>query len=113
MASPRPRVERLLPTPEAEELLGLARELAAAELAPRAAEYEAEARFPREVFRTLGRAGLLGLVYPEEHGGGGQPYEVYLQVLEELATAWLSVGIGVSVHTLACHPIDRGTVRRR
>ncbi|MFI5101111.1 MAG: acyl-CoA dehydrogenase family protein, partial [Actinomycetes bacterium] len=114
MASPRPRVERLLPTPEAEELIGLARELAAAELAPRAAEYEAEARFPREVFRTLGRAGLLGLVYPEEHGGGGQPYEVYLQVLEELATAWLSVGIGVSVHTLACHPIARyGTARQQ
>jgi alkylation response protein AidB-like acyl-CoA dehydrogenase len=39
---------------------------------------------------------------PEEWGGGGQPYEVYLQVLEELAGAWLSVGIGVSVHTLAC-----------
>ncbi len=114
MASARPRVERLLPTPEAAELIGLARELATAELAPRAAEYEAEARFPREVFRTLGRAGLLGLVYPEEHGGGGQPYEVYLQVLEELATAWLSVGIGVSVHTLACHPIARyGTARQQ
>ncbi len=107
MASPQPRVERLLPTPEAAELIDLTRELAAAELAPRAGEYEAEARFPREVFRTLGRAGLLGLVYPEEYGGGGQPYEVYLQVLEELATAWLSVGIGVSVHTLACHPVAR------
>jgi alkylation response protein AidB-like acyl-CoA dehydrogenase len=103
--SPQPRVERLLPTPEAVELMDLARELATAELAPRAAEYEAQARFPREVFRTLGGAGLLGLVYPEQYGGGGQPYEVYLQVLEELAGAWLSVGIGVSVHTLACHPV--------
>jgi alkylation response protein AidB-like acyl-CoA dehydrogenase len=99
------RVTRLLPTPEAEQLLGLAREIAAAELAPRAAEYEHDARFPREVFRTLGKAGLLGLAYPEEYGGGGQPYEVYLQVLEELATAWLTIGIGVSVHTLACHPV--------
>ena len=99
------RVERLLPTPEAGELLELARELAAAELAPVAAEHEAQSRFPREVFRTLGRAGLLSLPYPEEHGGGGQPYVVYLQVLEELAAAWLTVGIGVSVHTLACHPV--------
>ena len=107
-ASPRAGrrgVQRLLPTPEAAELIGLARELAAAELAPKADEYEAQARFPREVFRTLGDAGLLGLVYPEEFGGGAQPYEVYLQVLEELATAWLSVAIGVSVHTLACHPV--------
>jgi alkylation response protein AidB-like acyl-CoA dehydrogenase len=57
------------------------------------------------VFRTLGRAGLLGLPYPEQYGGGGQPYEVYLQVLEELAYSWLTVGMGVSVHTLACFPV--------
>lgn len=98
-------VHRTLPTEEAEALLGLTREIAAAELAPRAAQDEHDKRFPRDVYHTLGQAGLLGLAYPEELGGGGQPYEVYLQVLEELASAWLSVGIGVSVHTLACHPL--------
>ncbi len=98
-------VERELPTDEAHELIALTREIADAELAPHAATFEAEKRFPRETFRTLGKSGLLGLAYPEEHGGGGQPYAVYLQVLEELAAAWLSVGIGVSVHTLACHPL--------
>jgi len=107
-------VTRLLPTEEAGDLLELTRELAAAELAPRAARDEHDKRFPREVFRTLGRAGLLGLAYPQEYGGGGQPYEVYLQVLEELAAAWLSVGIGVSVHTLACHPVaNYGTAAQR
>ena len=49
-----------------------------------------------------GRAGLLGLPYPEEYGGGGQPYEVYLQVVEEIAAVWASVGVGVSVHALSC-----------
>ena len=79
-------VQRHLPTEEATELLALTRELAREELAPKVAADEAESRFPREVFRTLGKAGLLGLPYPEEHGGGGQPYEVYLQVVEELAS---------------------------
>ncbi|MEU4569282.1 acyl-CoA dehydrogenase family protein [Micromonospora sp. NPDC023956] len=98
-------VDRILPSDEAHDLLALATELADRELAPRAADFEARAEFPREVLRTLGRAGLLGLPYPEEHGGAAQPYEVYLQVLEILASRWLAVAEAVSVHTLACFPV--------
>ncbi len=98
-------VDRELPTEEARALIELARELATDELAPHAAEFEERAECPREVFRTIGRAGLLGLAYPEEYGGGGQPYEVYLQVLEELAAGWAAVALGVSVHTLSCYPV--------
>lgn len=100
-------VDRELPTREARDLIALTRDLADAELAPHAAQFEREERFPREVFRTLGDAGLLGLPFGEEVGGGGQPYEVYLQVVEELAARWASVALGISVHTLACFPIDR------
>ena len=95
----------LLPTEEAQALFELTEELGAKELAPRAAQAEAAAQFPRDAFRTLGRSGLLGLPYPEKHGGGGQPYAVYLQVVEELARHWLAVGLGVSVHTLSCHAL--------
>jgi alkylation response protein AidB-like acyl-CoA dehydrogenase len=98
-------IDRILPTDEAYALLELTAELADAELAPRAADFEERAEFPREILRTLGRSGLLGLPYPEEYGGGGQPYEVYLQVVEELARRWLAVAEGVSVHTLACYPV--------
>ena len=107
-------VERLLPSEEAYELLGLTRELAEGELAPRVDEHERRGEFPREVLRTLGRAGLLGLPYPESDGGAGQPYEVYLQVIETLAGSWLAVAEAVSVHTLACFPIaEAGTERQR
>ena len=98
-------VVRDLPTPEAEALLELTRDIVEGEVIPRAGEMEARAEFPRELFRTLGKAGLLGLAYPEAHGGGGQPYEVYLQVLEEIGRGWAGVGVGVSVHTLACFPV--------
>ncbi len=97
--------ERMLPSTEAADLLALTRDLATAELAPIASEYEAAGRFPRDKFRLLGKSGLLGLPYPERWGGSGLSYEVYLQVLEELATAWLTVAVGLSVHTLACYPL--------
>ncbi|MER5309598.1 acyl-CoA dehydrogenase family protein [Streptomyces sp. NPDC002773] len=100
-------VERRLPTDEARELLALTRDIARREIAPRAAEEEAAGRFPRELFTLLSRSGLLGLPYDPEYGGGGQPYEVYLQVLEELAAARLTVGLGVSVHILSCHALAR------
>jgi len=93
-------VDRLLPTEEAEELLSLAREIATKELAPQVAEAEERAEFPEAAYRLLGRSGLLSLPFAEEIGGGGQPYEVYLQVVEEIAAAWPSVGVGVSVHAL-------------
>ena len=88
-----------------QELLDLTRELADKELRPAVDAAERTGIFPREVFRLLGRSGLLGLPYPERWGGGDQPYEVYLQVVEELARAWLAVGLGVSVHTLTCFPL--------
>jgi alkylation response protein AidB-like acyl-CoA dehydrogenase len=106
-------VSRMLPTAEAVDLLELTREIAREELAPRAAQAEAAGEFPREVFRLLGRSGLLGLPYPEDVGGGGQPYEVYLQVIEELAAVWASVAVGVSVHALSCFPLATGGTREQ
>jgi alkylation response protein AidB-like acyl-CoA dehydrogenase len=97
--------ERNLPTAEAEEIVGLSRAVAQEQLAPRVAAAEEDAEFPRDVFRTLGGLGFLGMPYPEEVGGAGQPYEVYLQALEEIAAAWASVGVGLSVHVMSCYPL--------
>ncbi|WP_127500814.1 acyl-CoA dehydrogenase family protein [Actinoplanes solisilvae] len=98
-------VDRLLPTAEAYDLLDLTRELCTRELAGKVDDFEARGEFPREVLRTLGRSGLLGLPYPEEVGGAAQPAEVYLQVIEVLAGTWLAVAEAVSVHTLSCYPV--------
>ncbi|MEU7137433.1 acyl-CoA dehydrogenase family protein [Streptomyces sp. NPDC046261] len=110
---PQP-VERQLPTEEARDLISLVRDLIRREIEPHAAEEEDAGYFPRQVFGLLSASGLLALPYSEEFGGGDQPYEVYLQVLEELAAARLTVGLGVSVHTLACHALaGYGTKEQR
>ncbi|HTI27754.1 MAG TPA: acyl-CoA dehydrogenase family protein [Kutzneria sp.] len=97
--------ERLLPTTEAEDLIALVREICRDELAPHASAEEEAGRFPRETIRLLGKTGLLGLPYAEDLGGGGQPYEVYLQVLEEIAANWLTVAEAISVHVMSCYPL--------
>ena len=97
-----PAVERECRDDAASALFELTTELAAKELRPVAAAAERDKVFPREQFRLVGRAGLLSLPYPERLGGGGQPYETYLQAVEELASAWLTIGLGVSVHVLSC-----------
>jgi alkylation response protein AidB-like acyl-CoA dehydrogenase len=98
-------VARLLPSSEAYELVRLAADVADKVLDPIVDEHERAETYPQGVFSTLGETGLLTLPHPEEWGGGGQPYEVYLQVLEEVAARWAAVAVAVSVHVLSCHPL--------
>jgi alkylation response protein AidB-like acyl-CoA dehydrogenase len=101
-------VERLLPHDDdgvGEALLELTREIATQELAPRAHDAEERGEFPEAAYRLLGKSGLLSLPFAEEYGGGAQPYETYLQVVEEIATAWPSVGVGMSVHCLTANVV--------
>ena len=103
-----------MPTEESGDLIALTRQICADQLAPRVDAAEEAAQFPRDTFALLGRSGLLSLPYPQEHGGGGQSYEVYLQVLEEIASAWMSVAVGVSVHSLTCFPVaEYGSAQQR
>ncbi len=89
------------------ELVELARRWADERAAPVAARFEEEHRFPRELFAELGGMGFGGIPYDERFGGGGQSYLLYLCVLEEVARAFLSLGVGLSVHHLCAFGIHQ------
>jgi butyryl-CoA dehydrogenase len=89
------------PTEEQREIQALAREFAETEIAPNAAEWDREHRFPRELFTKLGELGLMGVCVPEELGGAGADFVSYVLVLEELSRADAGVGVTVAVHTSA------------
>jgi alkylation response protein AidB-like acyl-CoA dehydrogenase len=88
-------------TDEQREIQALAREVADTEIAPHAAEWDREHRFPRELFAKLGELGLMGVCVPEELGGAGSDFVSYVLVLEELSRADAGVGVTVAVHTSA------------
>lgn len=97
-------VDRSVPSAEIAQLFDLTAEVAESELADVDA-FESRHEFPQHVYSTLGKIGLLGLPYSTDFGGGEIPTEFSLQVLEELSYNWLAIGIGVSVHNLACYPV--------
>ena len=86
---------------EQREIRDIARRFADEEIAPRAAQWDREHTFPREVFAQLGELGLMGVCVPEDHGGAGADFLSYALVLEELSRADAGVGVTVAVHTSA------------
>jgi alkylation response protein AidB-like acyl-CoA dehydrogenase len=76
----------------------LAREFAAAEIAPHAARWDREACFPVAVARRMGELGFLGMLIPERYDGLGLDTTAYLLALEEIAAADASAAVLMSVH---------------
>ncbi len=86
---------------EQREIRALARRFAEERVAPQAAAWDREHRFPTEVFSQLGELGLMGVCVPAELGGAGADFLSYVLVLEELSRADAGVGVTVAVHTSA------------
>ena len=77
-------------TSEQHQLRKSIREFCEAEIKPHVMEWDESQHFPIEVFRRLGKLGVLGAVFPEDLGGSGYSYVDYSIVMEELANAYES-----------------------
>jgi alkylation response protein AidB-like acyl-CoA dehydrogenase len=94
-------------TEDQRDILTAVREFVAEKVAPAASGFEEKKEFPRDLFRQLGDMGLTGIPYEERFGGAGQPFLTYLVVLEEIATAFVSLAVTLSVHHLSAFGIHR------
>src|SRR5438105_15156456 len=79
-----------------------AREFARNELAPHAAEWDREARFPAEALAELGKLGFMGMLVPPEHGGGGADHVGYALMMQEIAAGDGATSTILSVTALCC-----------
>jgi alkylation response protein AidB-like acyl-CoA dehydrogenase len=84
----------------------MVRQFARDEVAPVAARFDAESKFPWENIRKMAELGLLGVPWPEELGGAGLDLLSYMIVIHELAKVDASHGLTISAHTtLGTSPI--------
>ena len=89
-------------TDDQAKLVEQVRKISDEEIAPRAAEVDSKAHFPREGLNALGRAGFLGLNIPKENGGMGQGLRVASAVLDEVAQRDASLAMVYKMHLCGC-----------
>src|SRR5947208_2201716 len=95
-------------TEEPSLLQSTVRELAEAEVKPRARELDETGHFPNDLFTKAAELGLTGVAIPENEGGAGFDHISYSIVIEEISRCCASTGVILSVqNSLYCDPIHR------
>lgn len=85
-----------------EQVQQTAREFARQYIKPYVMDWDESQEFPIDVFREMGKLGLMGVLVPEEYGGAGLGYIEYKTVIEEIAKVCGSVGLSVAAHNSLC-----------
>jgi alkylation response protein AidB-like acyl-CoA dehydrogenase len=65
-------------------------------------EWDEAQTFPHELFRELGRLGMMGVVVPEEYGGSGLSYLEYVAIISEISSVCGAIGLSVAAHNSLC-----------
>jgi alkylation response protein AidB-like acyl-CoA dehydrogenase len=79
-----------------------ARDFAQQYIKPHVMDWDESQVFPVEVFKEMGKLGMMGVLVPHEYGGAGLSYFEYKSVIEEVAKVCGSVGLSLAAHNSLC-----------
>lgn len=79
-----------------------ARDFALQHIKPYVMEWDEAQIFPVDVFKQMGKLGLMGVFIPEEYGGAGLGYFEYSEIIQEIAKVCGSIGLSVAAHNSLC-----------
>ncbi len=79
-----------------------ARDFANQYIRPHVMEWDESQVFPVEVFKEMGKLGLMGVLVPEVYGGAGLSYFEYKTIIEEVSKVCGSVGLSLAAHNSLC-----------
>ena len=80
----------------------IARDFANQHIRPYVMEWDETQEFPVQVFKEMGKLGLMGVLVPEEYGGSGLSYFEYNAVIQEIAKVCGSIGLSLAAHNSLC-----------
>lgn len=79
-----------------------ARDFALQHIKPHVMDWDESQEFPLQVFKEMGKLGLMGVMVPEEYGGAGLSYLEYVAIIQEIAKVCGSVGLSLAAHNSLC-----------
>jgi alkylation response protein AidB-like acyl-CoA dehydrogenase len=69
---------------------------------PHVMEWDESQQFPLQVYKELGKLGMMGILVPEAYGGAGLSYFEYNVILQEISKVCGAVGLSVAAHNSLC-----------
>jgi len=79
-----------------------ARDFSHQHIRPYVMQWDESQEFPVQVFKELGKLGMMGVLVPEKYGGAGMSYYEYKVVIEEISKVCGSIGLSVAAHNSLC-----------
>ncbi len=90
------------PTELTEQVAQTARDFAQQYILPHVMEWDESQEFPVNVFKEMGKLGLMGVLVPEQYGGAGLGYFEYNAIIQEISKVCGSVGLSLAAHNSLC-----------
>lgn len=90
------------PSELTQQVIQTARDFATQHIRPHVMEWDETQEFPVQVFKEMGKLGLMGVLVPEEYGGSGLSYFEYNAVIQEISKVCGSIGLSVAAHNSLC-----------
>jgi alkylation response protein AidB-like acyl-CoA dehydrogenase len=85
-----------------QQVIQIIRDFGKTAIQPYVMEWDEEQVFPLEVFKELGKLGLMGVLVPAEYGGSGMGYPDYVTIVSEISRFCGGIGLSVAAHNSLC-----------
>ena len=97
------------------DIRGMVKNFAEKNILPNIMEWDESQIFPKDLFKELGKLGLMSVLVPQEYGGSGLGYQEYVDVIVGISRVCGSIGLSLAAHNSLCtgHILAFGTEEQK